>query len=203
MTILLTRILYFKHRILARSMLAFMLCSFISGCAITDFFKKGQTENTANQPSANVAGEEQPLQYFVAVDGLALYLQPSAASSLVARLTKHQKVLRTKLEKGYAYVSVPATGEMGWVDNAKLIWRLPTKSDAKKEAAPVPADQQIDTNNKSTAQDQNSPASAPSADSVPAPEPIQQPTHPTEIKSEPKPVEQETGTVSPAIFNSF
>jgi hypothetical protein len=34
-------------------------------------------------------------------------------------------VYRHRLEKGYAYVNVEGKNLTGWVDNAKLIWRLP------------------------------------------------------------------------------
>jgi len=67
--------------------------------------------------------------YFVGVSGLKLWREPSAGSELITRLNLHEKVVRSKLDNGYAFVTVVQTGETGWVDNAKLIWKLPVKTE--------------------------------------------------------------------------
>jgi hypothetical protein len=64
--------------------------------------------------------------YYAAVDGLKVYSEPSASSKVVGRLALHEKVTRSRLEKGYAYVKSSTSGVKGWVRNARLIWQLPT-----------------------------------------------------------------------------
>ena len=73
--------------------------------------------------------------YFAATDGLAMHGDASFSSPVVGRLALHEKVVRTRLQSGYAYVVSDRTGTAGWVDNAQLIWRLP----AAPQAAAAPA----------------------------------------------------------------
>ncbi len=77
---------------------------------------------------------------------MTVHSNPTAAAKIVGRLALHEKVSRTQLERGYAYVTSATSGISGWVDNAQLIWRL---SDAGAPAA--------------------APASAPAADAATAP----------------------------------
>jgi hypothetical protein len=50
----------------------------------------------------------------------------------------YQKVYRYKTKKGYAYIKVEDGGITGWVDNARLIWRLPSR----QQKAPANTDAQ-------------------------------------------------------------
>lgn len=89
---------------------------------------------TPEAPSA--AAAQAPRVYYVGVDELKVYSEPSASSKVVGTFTLHEKVTRTKLERGYAYVESSKTAVKGWVTNAQLIWRLPA---ASTTAAPAPA----------------------------------------------------------------
>jgi hypothetical protein len=73
--------------------------------------------------------------FYAAVAGVTLYSKPKQSSSAVGQLSLHQKVYRSKVESGFAYVKVEGTGKTGWVDNAKLLWRLPSNA----PSASVPA----------------------------------------------------------------
>jgi hypothetical protein len=91
-------------------------------------------------PAPRIAAVEQAaaaseaLPYFVGVDGLSLYPEPKAANAK-STLALHEKVTRSRVERGWASVTVETSGEQGWVDNAALIWRLPTPAAAE----PLPA----------------------------------------------------------------
>ena len=68
-----------------------------------------------------------PQPYYTAIDGLKLYKEPRRSKAHLAQLPLHQKVYRSKLEGGYAYVKVDGSDMKGWVDTAQLIWCLPVK----------------------------------------------------------------------------
>jgi len=97
-----------------------LLISLLNGCAFQELMSpQSQFQNS----------ETKPLPYYVGVDGLRLYQTPDVNSDVIARLRLHQKVMRSKLNKGYGFVTVVESGKQGWVDNAKLIWKLPAKTD--------------------------------------------------------------------------
>lgn len=66
-------------------------------------------------------GESKPSPYYVEIDSLPVYRTPGR--HVLARLPRNERVLRSRLEKGWAFVRVEATGLEGWVDNSKLAWR--------------------------------------------------------------------------------
>jgi hypothetical protein len=100
-----------------------------SGCSTIDGWF-GATPEPRPTPAA--ARSE---TYYVAVAGLSVYAEPSAAAKIVGRLALHERVTRTGIEHGYAHITHSTSGVTGWVDNAQLIWRLPPANDA---AAPSP-----------------------------------------------------------------
>jgi hypothetical protein len=77
--------------------------------------------------------------FYSAVDGLTVYAGPARSSGVVGRLALHERVVRSKLEGGYAYVRAGQSGLEGWVDNSKLLWRLPTAGAPPAAAAEEPA----------------------------------------------------------------
>lgn len=171
---------------------------FTTGCNVTEFFNKDKpgSTNIDSTSSSKPDTDSQQLPFFVGVDGLALYTNPTVTSSVITRLRLHQKVVRSKLEKGYAYISVPDSGREGWVDNAKLIWKLPLKSaPIKKNPQPITDPAVNGTDEKPAAPSEGSTNNSTSEDSIPINAPVQKP--------EAKPTELEPGTLSPAIFNSF
>ena len=84
-----------------------------------------------------VAAPQPPRAYYARTEGLKVYSEPSASSKVVGALSLHEKVTRSKVERGYAWVESTKSGVKGWVDNAKLTWRSPT---APTAAAPAPAE---------------------------------------------------------------
>ncbi len=80
----------------------------------------------APTPRTAPAGAAARRVYYAGEDGLEVYSEPSASSKRVGKLSLYEKVVRSKLERGYAYVESAKSGVKGWVDNAHLIWRLPS-----------------------------------------------------------------------------
>jgi hypothetical protein len=101
------------------------------GCAapksVSGWFGGEQAADSAEAPQA--AGQP----YYAAAEGLKVHSEPSGSSKVVGRLPLHEKVLRYKIERGYAYVKAERSGLAGWVNNAMLVWRLPSASPAPRE----------------------------------------------------------------------
>ena len=107
------------------------------GCSSTRQTVAGWFGEAPPTPTAVAA---QPGQvYYAAVDGLTVYAQASNSSKVVGHLTMHERVTRSRIEHGYAYVTSSGNLE-GWVDNAQLIWRLPaaaSQSEPPRTGAPA------------------------------------------------------------------
>jgi hypothetical protein len=75
--------------------------------------------------------------YYTGEADVKLYPEPRFSSSYIVALPLHQKVYRSKLDRGFAYVQVEGSGQTGWIDNSKLTWRLPkTVTSVPPAAAP-------------------------------------------------------------------
>lgn len=124
--------------------------------------------------------------YYAGVEGMKVYSEPSASSKVVGTLALHEKVTRTKLEKGFAYVESSKGAVKGWVTNAQLIWRLPSAPTTGAPAAAEPA-----------------PAAAP-AETPPEPEVVEPtaPAAPPPPKATPVPRGTPHGP-APSIFNPY
>lgn len=134
--------------------------------------------------------------YYSGTPDLPLYRSPGGV--IIRRLPQHTKLHRDGLDRGFAHVRVDSTGETGFVENAKLVWRRPKSgpSEQVNEAAsqPVaepPAPQAVE------------PPPSPQAAEPPAPpeSPLPQATEPPPSPSPsaaPAP-----GTVAPSIFNPY
>ena len=81
-----------------------------------------------------------PRVYYAGVAGLKMFSQRSVSGSPIAELPLYDKVLRYKVERGFAYVKVHRTGQVGWVRNADLVWRK--RSPSKKSPKNTPSPQQ-------------------------------------------------------------
>ncbi len=81
-----------------------------------------------------------PRVYYAGVAGLKMFSQRSVSGSPIAELPLYDKVLRYKVEHGFAYVKVTRTGQVGWVRNADLVWRkrTPSKKSSKNSPPPQP-----------------------------------------------------------------
>ena len=118
----------------ARSILLIAAALALAGCASV----QKTVDGWLGQTSPSSAGEG--TVYFAASDGLVVRDAPSGAARIVGRLALHQRVVRSKLEAGYAYVISDGGGVEGWVDNAQLIWRLPAAS-TPSSGTTAPAEQ--------------------------------------------------------------
>jgi hypothetical protein len=125
--------------------------------------------------------------YYAGVEGLTVYGEPSASSKVVGTLALHEKVTRSDLQRGYAYVTSAQSGLAGWVSNAQLIWRLPA-------AAPAPAGEEPE---------------APAAEEPGSPEttaPATEPPSTTTTTAVPPPPPTSTVPphgIPPSIFNPY
>ena len=96
----------------------------VGGCAslrqsVSGWF--GETPEAAASPTP----AQQAQRYYAGVADLPVFAEPSAGSKVVGHLPLYEKITRTRLDRGYAYVTVERGGLEGWVDNAQLIWRRP------------------------------------------------------------------------------
>jgi hypothetical protein len=110
----------------ARLSLLIALALVVGGCSAV---RETWNEWFGEAPAATPAAGRRAEVFYAATDGLAVHAEPSASSPIVGRLALHQRVTRTELARGYANVTADG-GLQGWVDNAKLIWRLPTPTAA-------------------------------------------------------------------------
>ncbi|WP_045223839.1 hypothetical protein [Methyloterricola oryzae] len=85
--------------------------------------------------------------YYASSAGLAVHSEASASSKTIGRLDQYERVIRTRLERGFAFISSQSGAVQGWVDNAQLIWRVPTRKPApqpdSKAAAPSPGPEPV------------------------------------------------------------
>ena len=139
--------------------------------------------------------------FYSAVDGLPVYAGPARSSAVVGRLSFHERVSRSKVEGGYAYVQAERSGLQGWVDNAQLLWRLPTAGAAAPPVAGEPAEgpgarASAPAESNATATGDAGPPVAPAPAEVepePAPTPPSQPEAPPAKPTKP----------APSVFDPF
>lgn len=117
----------------------------ISGCSTGQQFLSPPPEPArASEPARVQAPTSAELPYYASRPGMKVYSAPKRGSRVLATLTRHQKVLRSDVQRGYARIRTPDGQIQGWVDNGLLIWRLPASqlSATRKgavECAPQPA----------------------------------------------------------------
>ena len=121
--------------------------------------------------------------FYAGVDGLKVYSDSSSSAKIVGQLPLYDKVTRSKLERGYAYVTSAQSGVTGWVNNAQLLWRVPSPP----PTAPGP------------------PTAAPSEEAAPPAEeavpPVVAPA-PTATRREAPPTPA-AGGLAPSIFDAY
>jgi hypothetical protein len=159
-----------------RSAAILMVVVPLAGCATIQKTVDGWFGAATPTPAATAA--EAPRVYYAGSEGLKVYNEPSTSSKVVGQLSLHEKVTRTKLERGFAFVESAKSATKGWVNNAQLLWRLPR---APATGAPAAAEPQP----------QEPAAEAPAAE---APQEPQIP-EPTATAGEPLP----TKTAAPAV----
>ena len=117
----------------------------MSGCTTGQRFLSQPPEPALSRASAPVrAPASAELPYYASRPDLKVYSAPRRGSRVLATLTRHQKVLRSEVQRGYARIRTPDGRIQGWVDNGLLIWRLPASKPsgtgtAAVKYAPLPA----------------------------------------------------------------
>jgi hypothetical protein len=156
----------------------------------------GRTPTPAPEPTPAAAAQA-PRVYYAGVEGLKVYNQPSTSSKVVGTLSLHEKVTRTKLDRGWAYLESTTSGAKGWVNNAQLIWRLPT---TPTTGAPAPGEAQPEAPAAPTGEEPQTPV-APEA-TAPAAELPATPTS-TPVSAAPPTPKATARGVAPSIFNPY
>jgi len=146
-------------------------------------------------PRTKAAATVVPRVYYARSEGVTVYKGPSASSKVVGKLVLHEKVTRTKLDGGYAYVE-SASGTKGWVNNAQLIRRLPT---AAGTVAPAPAEPEPEAPEAPAAEEPQAPPAPEATATAAAPPPA--PTN-TPMPAPPKSQATPRGA-APSIFDAY
>ncbi len=176
---------------------AFSIALVVASCASVQHTVGGWFGGATPTPETKpVPGAQLPPRtYYAGAEGLKVYSEPSVSSKVVGSLTLHEKVTRSKVERGYAYVESAKSGVKGWVNNAQLLWRLPT---APATAAPAP-EAQPEEAVAPTGEEPEAPV-APEAAATAA-EPTAMPTN-TAVAAPRSPTATPRG-VAPSIFNPY
>lgn len=129
--------------------------------------------------------------FFAGAARLPVLAEPKGSAAVRGHLALHQKVIRTKIQSGYARVRADKGGLEGWVLNSRLLWKLPAPGAAT--GAPVPT-------RGEEAQPAAGDAAAPEAEvAVPAsPEAVAEPVEEAAVAEAPVPVMAPAGPPSPA-----
>jgi len=122
-------------------LLSLLVCAALgaasAGCSTLESFGwgKGGASTSKKEGAPAAAGGI----YYAGAADLPLYRNPGG--EIVARLPLHTKLYRDELKAGYAHVRIAPSGESGWVENARLIWRLPAQVEQPQpaEATKTPA----------------------------------------------------------------
>lgn len=110
----------------------------INGCSTGQRFLSQPPEQArASEPARGQAPASAELPYYASRPGMKVYSAPRRGSRVLATLTRHQKVLRSDVQRGYARIRTPDGRIQGWVDNGLLIWRLPASQPSATRTAAV------------------------------------------------------------------
>ncbi|MFN8600230.1 MAG: SH3 domain-containing protein [Candidatus Binatia bacterium] len=110
--------------------------SVLAGCASVRKTTEGWWNDVTGPGSTSGdTSQQQSSVYYAASDGLVVRGDASPSAAVVGRLTQYQRVVRTQLKNGWAYVTTDG-GLSGWVDNAQLVWRVPAQGGGAPAAAP-------------------------------------------------------------------
>jgi hypothetical protein len=83
--------------------------------------------STVHSAEHSVFGEEGEIWYCGRA-GLEVRASAFVTSKVIGQLALHEKVVRTKTERGFAHIESEKSGLEGWVEDAELISQLPAVS---------------------------------------------------------------------------
>ena len=194
----------------ARSVPILIVALALGGCASTRGTIGGWFGAATPTPvSTPGTAAQAPRVYYAGVEGMQVYSDSSASSKVVGELSLHEKVTRTRLERGFAFVQSAKSGTKGWVKNAQLIWRLPTAPTTAAPAAeePQPAEPEepeapaVEEPPAPTAPAVEEPA-APEAPEAAAPA-TELPPASTPVPAAPPRAKQTPRGLAPSIFDAY
>ena len=107
-----------------------LVAALVAGCSST----KSMPDWFGSDSKSSAKGEE---VFFAGVARLPVLAEPKGSAAVRGHLALHQKVIRTKIQGGYARVRAAKGGLEGWVLNSRLLWKLPATGAAR--GTPVPA----------------------------------------------------------------
>jgi hypothetical protein len=193
-----------RHRVALALAVAVAMSIALGGCSslresMNGWF--GASSTPAATPVTSQAGQI----YYAAIDGVIVYAQPSESSQVVGHLALHERVTRTRIERGYAYIVADQNRPGGWVDNAQLLWRLPPAVAGSTPGEAEPANtvgEAPGTSGAAEAAKALDSGSAPSAQATPTSTPVTvvqpPPTQPMAPPAQAKPSRPE-----PSIFDPY
>jgi hypothetical protein len=103
---------------------ALTLAIAVAGCATIDSAERAITGKKSET-------------FYSASAGLPVRAAAFVTSKTISRLALHEKVTRTEVDRGFAHI-VTEKGVEGWVDNAQLLWRLPSAAPATPDSKQPP-----------------------------------------------------------------
>ena len=169
-----------------------VLSLFLCSCVMVD-------SNT--KKSGVLDTSESAETFYVGQAGLKLFPEPRFSKSFIAALSLHEKVVRDKLEKGFAHVRVVRTGQTGWVNNAHLLWKVsPPPESVSTEPTPPP--KSVPSESSPSAKSVPTVPSPSAESSQPEPTPEKIPSEENVIR-EPECPDPEREGRDAAIFNRF
>lgn len=167
----------------------------LAGCASTRRTVGGWFGESSADAGPNVSAGARST-YYAGAAGLKVYSAPASASKVVGTLALHEKVVRSRVDHGYAYVESPR-GLAGWVNNGQLIWRLPSTPTGASAASPPVA-----TGGKAEQPDPQSAGVVPAAATdAPAAEPARSAPPPPSAPSPTKP--SAPGRAEPSMLDPY
>jgi hypothetical protein len=190
---------------LPRLLFCVLLILAVSGCSSVRQTMKSWLDESplADSEAPQTSGGQ---VYYAASAGLAVHSEASASSKTIGRLGQYEKVIRTRLERGYAYIRSESGAVQGWVDNAQLIWRVPTRKPApqpdSKAVAPSPGPEPVKAEEPSASPPPAPPPAATPAPVVPAATPEPAAVVPVS-EPPPTPTPAKPTKARPEMFNPF
>jgi hypothetical protein len=135
---------------------------------------------------------------YAGVEGLRVHAQAAASSPVIGRLRLHERVLRAQVDRGFAHVRSERSGVVGWVDETKLLARIPAARAPAPHAPATPAAAPAATEPAATDVTPPEPTPSEPAAEPPAAEPASAESTPATPPPPPDPPRRE-----PAVFDPF
>ena len=176
-----------------------------AGCASTRQTVEGWFGRKPAAGETAAGGASSPRVYYASVEGLKVYAEPTGSSKVVGALALHERVTRTRVERGYAYVQSAKSDLKGWVDNGALTWRVPAGAApaAGEHEEPAPSQERGQTAAPAGPEGEEPPAAPAAAAPPPAPEPAAaEAVTSTTLPPSPRP-KKTPGGVGPSVLDAY